>query len=128
MLNDPLANALSHILNCDKLGKKECIIFPSSKTIKFVLNVLKSQNYIGDFKETSNKKPMINVNLLGKINKCGAIKPRFSVTLKTIEKFEKRYLPAKDFGILIISTTKGVMKHNEAIKNKLGGRLIAYCY
>ena len=35
MMNDPLANALSTILNAEKIGKKECTIKPSSKIIMF---------------------------------------------------------------------------------------------
>ena len=128
MLNDPLANALSNISNCDKLGKQECIIFPSSKIIKIVLKVIKDKKYIGDFKEDISKKSWITVNLSGRINKCGAIKPRFSISLKNFEKYEKRYLPAKNFGILIVSTSKGVMTHTEAIQKKLVGKLLAYCY
>ena len=44
------------------------------------------------------------------------------------EKFERRYLPAKDMGILIVSTPAGIMTHVEAKKKGLGGRLLAYCY
>jgi small subunit ribosomal protein S8 len=56
------------------------------------------------------------------------VKPRYSVKSDNYEKFEKRYLPAKEFGVLVVSTPKGMMSHNDARKNKLGGRLIAYCY
>ncbi len=66
--------------------------------------------------------------LLGKVNKCGAIKPRFSVKKGGFEKFEKRYLPAKNFGMIIVSTSKGLMMHDEAKKKGLGGRLISYVY
>ena len=45
-----------------------------------------------------------------------------------MEKYEKRYLPAKQFGILIISTPKGLMTHVQAMDKKTGGKLIAYCY
>ena len=54
----------------------------------------------------------------------------FSLGIKKdgFEKFEKRYLPAKDFGIILISTTKGIMIHTEAKKKNMGGILFAYCY
>ena len=65
---------------------------------------------------------------MGNLNKCGAIKPRYSVRKDGFEKFEKRYLPAKDFGIIFVSTPKGIMTHNGAKKKGLGGKLIAYCY
>jgi len=44
------------------------------------------------------------------------------------EKFEKRYLPAKDFGMIIVSTNQGIMTHIEAKEKGLGGRLLAYVY
>ena len=44
------------------------------------------------------------------------------------EKFERRYLPAKDLGILFVSTPKGIMTHYDAKAKKLGGKLLAYCY
>ncbi|MBW2988975.1 30S ribosomal protein S8 [Candidatus Woesearchaeota archaeon] len=129
MLNDTLATALSAILSLEKIGKKECNIRPCSKIIKEVLRIMNENGYIGSFEETiTSKGSVINVNLLGKLNKCGAIKPRYSVKKDGYEKFEKRYLPAKDFGIVFVSTPKGIMMHNEAKKKGLGGKLIAYCY
>jgi small subunit ribosomal protein S8 len=128
-LNDPLANALSHIKNCEMAAKKKVIIGDSSKLIKEVLTILKNKGFIGDFKEIKTTKGNhLEVDLKGAINNCGAIKPRFSVTLNDYEKFEKRYLPAKDFGIIIVSTNKGIVTHHEALENNRGGRLIAYCY
>ena len=128
-LNDPLANVLSAVLNSERLGKSECVLATSSKLIKTVLDLLKRSNYIEDFKIIKdNKAGLLKITLQGSINKCGAIKPRFSVKKDNFEKYEKRYLLAKDFGILIVSTPKGIMTHYEAIEKGLGGRLIAYCY
>ncbi len=129
MLNDPLANVMSLILNSEAIGKQECFIKPVSKTIKELLKVMKENNYIGDFKETEDSRGnYINLTLIGNINKCGVIKPRYSVKNAQFEKFERRFLPAKDLGVLFVSTTKGIMTHYNAKSKKLGGRLIAYCY
>lgn len=129
MLNDSLSSALSAIFNGDKMGKKECQIFPSSKILKKVLDVMNKNGYVGTFKDVEDSKGnAIIVNLLGSINKCCAIKPRSAVKTDGFEKYEKRFLPAKGFGILIVSTTKGIMTHNEAKEKNLGGRLLAYCY
>jgi small subunit ribosomal protein S8 len=129
MLNDPLANVLSKILNCERIGKREVIINPVSKMIRDVLNIFNKNNYVGDIDElTSSRGGVGKLHLLGAINKCGVIKPRFSVSLEDFEKFEKRFLPALGVGIIIISTNKGLMTFEEAKKKKLGGRLVAYCY
>ena len=129
MMNDPLSNALSKILNSEKIAKKECIIKPTSKVIKNVLNLMNENHYVGAYNEIKDSKgTYLMLNLLGNINKCSVIKPRFPVKLGGFEKYEKRYLPAKDFGILIVSTPKGMMTHIDAKSKKLGGRLIAYIY
>ncbi len=129
MLNDPLANVLSHINNHEKLGRKEVIVQNNSKIIRKVLSLLNTHNYVGGYTEVEDGKGnLLQINLLGTVNKVGVIKPRFNVKKDNYEKFEKRYLPAKDFGIIIVSTSKGMMTHQEAKSLGLGGRLIAYCY
>ena len=128
-LNDPLSNAMSKILNAEKVGKKECLIKPVSSIIKKSLDILNEEGYIGKYEEIDDGRGnYLKLNLLGNINKCGSIKPRFAVTILSYEKFEKRYLPAKEFGLLIVSTPKGLMTHNQAKEKKMGGRIIAYCY
>ena len=102
---------------------------PSSKVIRKVLEVIKDNGYIGDFEEIKNGRgDSIKINLLGNINKCGVIKPRYSIKNDQFEKFEKRYLLARGMGILILSTPAGIMSHNDAKKKQIGGRLLAYCY
>lgn len=129
MLNDPLAAALSKILNAEKRSKKEVLIKPISKTIKTILNIMNENKFIGSFEEIEDGKGnFIKINLLGNINKCGVIKPRFSTKKDQFEKWEKRYLPAKDFGMVIISTPFGVMTHYQAKEKNTGGKLLAYCY
>jgi small subunit ribosomal protein S8 len=129
MFNDPLAAALSKIMNAERVGKREVLIKPASKLLKEVLNILNEHNYVGSFEEIDDEKGgVLKVNILGNINKCGAIKPRFSSKHNNFEKWEKRYLPAKDFGLLIVSTPQGIMAHNIAKEKKTGGKLLAYCY
>ncbi len=128
-LNDSLANALSLILTDEKAGRNESNIKPSSKIIKKVLDVMKANMYIGDYKEIKDDRgSFIKLNLLGKINKCGVVKPRYSVKKDEFEKFEERFLLARGMGILIISTPLGILTHDEAKKKNIGGKLLAYCY
>ena len=127
--NDILASVLSHVNNCEKTGKPECTVKPSSKLVLKVLDIMKSHNYVGDFNIIEDGRGnIIKINLIGNINKCNVIKPRFPFKVPDLEKFEKRFLLARDFGIIIVSTNKGIMTHLEAKEKKLGGRLIAYVY
>ncbi|OYT43593.1 30S ribosomal protein S8 [Candidatus Bathyarchaeota archaeon ex4484_40] len=92
--------------------------------------IMNNENgYIGEFEFIDDGRTgKFRVQLLGRINKCGAIRPRFPVKADEIEKWEKMYLPAKGIGVLVISTPEGVMSHHEAKKRKIGGRLLAYVY
>lgn len=128
-LNDPMANVLSKIDNYERTGKKEVITKDNSKVIKKVLELMNDQGFIGGFEEVEDSKGnMLRINLLGNINKTGVIKPRFAVKKEDFEKWEKRYLPARDFGILVVSTSQGIMTHYEAKEKGIGGRLLSYCY
>ncbi len=129
MQSDTLSNAMSAIKNAELVGKSKVEIRPASKLIGKVLNVMKEYGYISGFEvRDDHKGGVIVVELSGKINDCGAIRPRFSVKRTEYERFEKRYLPARDFGILIVSTTEGVMSQKEAVERGLGGVLLAYVY
>jgi len=129
MLSDPLSNALSSIKNNEHEGIPRAVIKPASSLIKEVLKILQRNSYIGVFEYIENGRGgVFKVDLNGRINECGAIKPRYAVGKNDFEKFEKRYLPAHGFGILIVSTTKGIMTHEEAKQKGAGGRLLAYVY
>ena len=128
-LNDPLANVLSFIQLYERKGKREVLTKDNNKLVKKVLTILQDKGYIGSYEEMADAKgPLLKINLIGNINKVGTIKPRFKVKTKDFEKYEKRYLPAKDFGVLIVTTNKGLMTHSEAKEKGIGGRLVSYCY
>lgn len=125
---DNLSDALSKIKNADRVGKRECTV-KSSKLIKGVLEIMKGRGYIQDFEYVEDGRGgQLRVKLNGKINECGAIKPRFPVRLDEIEKYGRRYLPARDIGILIMSTPHGIMSHDVAREKRTGGILLAYVY
>jgi len=129
MLNDPLANALSMIKNAELRGKGVCQIQPSSKLIGGVLGLLKEKGYIEGFEFIDDGKAGIfKVELTGNINNCGVIKPRYPIKRDELEKWESRYLPARHFGLLILTTTKGIISHEEAKKQGIGGKVLAYVY
>ena len=126
---DILAHSLSAIKNASDIGRTSIIIRPISKLLRGVLDVMRNEGYLGEFEVVDDGRGgVVRLQLVGKINKCGVTKPQFSVKRDGYEKFEKRYLPAKDFGIIIVSTTKGLMTHMQAKKEGIGGKLIAYVY
>ncbi len=129
MQHDPLSDAMSAVKNAEKSGKANCQIQPASKLILNVLKVMREHGYIGDIELVrSVKGDEISVDLIGAINTCGVIKPRYAVRRTDLDRYESRYLPAQDFGLVILTTTKGVMSHKEARQKGIGGKLLAYVY
>lgn len=125
---DTLANALISLKNADIRNKEECKI-PASKLIGAAFKILQAEGYIGKFKFIEDGKAGIyEVELLGKINSCGVIKPRLSVSCKELTNLEKRYLPARGMGRVIISTPAGLLTTTEAREKKIGGKLLAFVY
>lgn len=129
MMHDLINDAIVNIKNHERIGRRECTIKPSSKPLVEILKVFQQEGYIGEFEVYESKKgDSVRVKLNRRINDCGVIKPRFSVKHGRFHEFETRFLPARDFGTLVVSTPKGVMSHKEAREKGLGGRLLAYVY
>ncbi|MBS7612060.1 30S ribosomal protein S8 [Candidatus Bathyarchaeota archaeon] len=129
VMNDTLANALAMIANNETRRNKECIIYPASKLIGNVLRVIQIHGYIGEFELIDDGRGgKFKVQLLGNINACKAIKPRYSVKFKELDEYKRMFLPSRNIGILILSTPLGVMSHREAEAKHLGGKLLAYVY
>lgn len=126
---DPFANALNAIKTHEHVGKRECIAKPASKMTGEVLKLLQANGYVGDFEFVDDgKSGAYRMQLLGRVNDCGVIKPHFAVKAADWLKWEARYLPGKVFGLLLVSTPQGIMTHAEAKKRNIGGRLLAYVY
>lgn len=128
MLQDQLADVMSALKNADKIGQKE-IVTRASKEIKAVLEILHEKGYIVSYEFLDNgKSGKFKIELKGKIIDCNVIKPRYATAVEKFEKWEKRYLPGRDFGILILTTPKGFMDHKKAREMNVGGKLVAFCY
>lgn len=91
--------------------------------------MMQKNGYIGEFEFIDDGRAgKYRIQLLGRVNRCAVIKPRFAMTVSDIENWEERYLPSRDIGVLIVSTPKGVVSHVDARSSKTGGRLLAYVY
>jgi small subunit ribosomal protein S8 len=129
MLHDSLNDALVTLRHADQQGKARVSIAPTSQLIGEVLRIFREHEYIRDFSFVADGQGgKYDVTLAKRINSCGVIKPRLSVRGRSVERFEARFLPAQDFGILVLSTNQGVMSHAKARELKIGGKLLAYVY
>ncbi len=127
--NDTLSDALSGIDNAERVGHLRHTVSPASNLVRSVLEVFEARGYIDGFEYVEDGKAgEFQVELRGAINACGSIKPRYAVGGDGFEDWEKRFLPAQNYGALVVTTSRGVMSHVEARKEGVGGQLVAYVY
>ena len=126
---DPLNDALAKLFNAEQAGKFDVQLAPASKLLGSVLQIMQRSGYVGEIERNDDGRGgSFNVQLRGAINQCGVVKPRYSIRRQEFDKWEGRYLPAQDFGLLILTTNSGIMHHKDAKENRIGGKLIAYVY
>merc|ERR1719437_290971 len=96
-----LADCLKCRNNAEKRGKRQVLIRPCGKIV---------------------------INLTGRLNKCGVISPRFDVAINEIEKWTNNLLPSRQFGYVVLTTSGGIMDHEEARRKPLGGKILGFFF
>ncbi len=127
---DPIADLLTRIRNAAMVGKNE-IRVPTSKLKKVVAEQLKKNGYLAEVKTEAGKP---RDTLVVTINEAGK-NASFTELTRMSKPGRRMYSAAADIprvksgrGIVLVSTSKGVMTGSEAVKQKLGGELLLKVY
>ncbi|MBQ4541411.1 MAG: 30S ribosomal protein S8 [Clostridia bacterium] len=130
MVNDSIADMLTRIRNA-QTARHETVTLETSIMKKSIAQILLDEGYISAFEEVDAGKNKNLVISLKYVNKSKVI-----TGLKRVSKPGRRiYAGAQDLpkvlgglGIVIVSTSKGVMTDREARKLGIGGEVLAYVW
>ncbi len=132
MLTDPIADMITRIRNSVRARKEKTTIKTVSKLKLAILDILKREGYIKDYKIlTMDKGGEIEVTL----NYLSGGVPAIN-DIQRVSKPGRRIYITKDevpwiksgMGIAIISTSQGVVTDREARKRKIGGEYLLYVW
>src|SRR5271163_2075217 len=85
--------------------------------------------YIGEFEEIDDHRSgKIVIQLNGRVNKCGVISPRFNIRLPDLENWVNQLLPARSIGYVVLTTSAGIMDHEEARRKHVAGKILGFFY
>ena len=125
--NDSLSDMLARIKNAHQANKVSTLCLKSKLNIN-VLNVLKNEGYIRDFKNVEERKGVSSIQIdLKYYNGSPVIKKIKRISKPGIRKYSKindLIKPYGGLGISILSTPKGVMSDHQAKKNNVGGEVL----
>ena len=124
MSQDIISDGLNRIMNAIVAGKKNVTLKHHSKFLQNILAIGKLKGYISEY--SVNPKGLFVE--FKDLHKCKAVKPRYIVKVKDIDKYVRRYLPARGIGVVVLSTSKGLMTHQTALDKGIGGSIVAYFY
>jgi len=127
-MTDPIADLLTRIRNAQMVGHKSTDI-PYSKVKENIANVLKDKGFLGKVKTFKNKGEsfkMLNVELIYVEGqpRIGHIERVSKPGLRVYKGYKELNQVLGGFGTMIVSTPRGLMSMQDAVKKRLGGEII----
>ena len=126
-MTDPISDFLTHLRNASKAGLAVCVS-PHSKLKESLANILKNEGYVRDVATGTDarghKTVLVTMKYVDSAPVITGIKRSSTPGRRLYSGYSEIPRVLNGLGIAIISTSKGLMKDQDARRNKLGGDLV----
>jgi small subunit ribosomal protein S8 len=129
MMTDPIADMLTRIRNAQMAGMR-IVEMPVSKLKKRLADILSKEGYIGTVEISDTTPAVLVIELKYQAGKARiqSIKRESKPGHRVYKKADELPRILNDYGIAIVSTSRGLMTNKEARQVGLGGELICSIY
>ena len=126
-MTDPISDFLTRLRNASKAGLAECAM-PHSKLKESLAGILKAEGFIRDVAtgtdERGHKTVVVTMKYVDSAPVITGLKRSSTPGRRLYTGYTEIPRVLNGLGISIISTSKGLMKDQDARRNKLGGELV----
>jgi small subunit ribosomal protein S8 len=129
-VSDPIADMLTRIRNATR-ARHEDVVVPASKTKLAIARILKDEGFIDDFSEfQEGPRNLVKIQLryVGKVPVVSGLKRVSKPGLRVYAAKTEIPRVLGGLGVVIVSTSQGIMTGTEARKGQLGGEILAYVW
>lgn len=127
---DPIADMLTRIRNANQ-QKHETVSIPYSNLKNDLANILKNEGFVTDFvvnEEGNHKNIVITLKYKGNERVITGLKRVSKPGLRQYAKINEIPKVLNGLGIVVLSTSQGLMTDKEARAKNIGGEVLAYIW
>ena len=129
-ISDPIADMLTRVRNASRARHTEVVV-PASRTKREIARILKDEGFIDDFSELQEgPRNLVKIRLryVGKVPVVSGLKRVSKPGLRVYAAKTEIPRVLGGLGVVIVSTSQGIMTGTEARKGQLGGEILAYVW
>ena len=129
-VSDPIADMLTRIRNASQ-ARHETVIVPASRTKLAIAKILRDEGFIEDFSQAQEGPTAIlriKLKYVGKVPVVSGLKRISKPGLRVYAPKTEIPRVLGGLGLVIVSTSQGIMTGTQARKGQLGGEILAYVW
>jgi small subunit ribosomal protein S8 len=127
MPNDPVADLLTRVRNA-AVARHETVSIPTSRMKADVARILRDEGYISGYEQPNARDLVLRLKYIGKIPAVAGLRRISKPGLRVYARKNEMPRVLGGLGVVIVSTSSGLMTGREAERKGLGGEVLAYVW